>query len=430
MSSLASVCSWLKEITKSSNFSAREIPFSKSREWVFKNGSIAHKSSRFFEVIGLEWETTGNRIASQPFIDQQEIGTLGFLITKNSSDIEVLVQAKIEPGNVKTIQLAPTCQSTASNAARVHGGDEPPFIKAFTPGNKDIVYDKLQSEQGTIFFGKRNRNVLRVVNKSSIPHSPFHSWINTKDMFYFLQKNFLVNTDARSVLVSAPWNILVNRAPFSKSKTGFSKDLLISYNIVNEALLEKAKKCILYEKGMSRSATKIDISKINEWILCENGLISSSNKPFDIRQILVNTNCREVVCWDQPLVKSKGPGKIILLCGREKGVLRFLFKASREIGLYNKVELTPSIVIEPGSNKRNPILSKKGFVRAECFQSEEGGRFYHCINHYQIIDIGEVRKTKDEQYWLTVGEIRQLLNEEGWFTNEARSALSLLLQWV
>src|SRR3989339_962265 len=108
--------SWFANLIKKSDFRIEWIPLSKSSSWYFKNGKIVHKSGRFFEIIGL---------ANQPFIDQREIGTLGFLIRERKQKKEILVQAKIEPGNSNTIQLAPTCQATKSNSLRFHGGKEP-----------------------------------------------------------------------------------------------------------------------------------------------------------------------------------------------------------------------------------------------------------------------------------------------------------------
>jgi len=115
---------------------------------------------------------------------------------------------------------------------------------------------------------------------------------------------------------------------------------------------------------------------------------------------------------------------VLLACGRIDGVLHFLVRAQAEPGLHDKVELTPTVVVPPGETSNASIA---GTVVAECRQSEEGGRFYRDTNHYQIVDVGEAC---DADYWLTLGDVRQLLDEPGWLTNEARSALSLLLPWL
>lgn len=59
-----------------------------------------------------------------------------------------------------------------------------------------------------------------------------------------------------------------------------------------------------------------------------------------------------------------------------------------------------------------------------------GGRFYQDSNRYRIVDIGDACDVDRMACWLTLGDIRRLLDEPGWLTNEARSALSLLLPWL
>jgi oxidase EvaA len=143
-----------------------------------------------------------------------------------------------------------------------------------------------------------------------------------------------------------------------------------------------------------------------------------------VRQIRVSVRGREVPAWDQPILDSSGEGKVILACGRIDGVLHFLFRARPEPGLHNRVELTPTVVVEPGSHEDSHV---RGTVVAEVRQSEEGGRFYRDTNLYQIVDVGDAF---DAEHWLTLADVRQLLDEPGWLTNEARSALSLLLPWL
>ena len=114
------------------------------------------------------------------------------------------------------------------------------------------------------------------------------------------------------------------------------------------------------------------------------------------------------------------------------GVLHFLFRARAEAGLATKIELTPTVVVEPGNRTagNHRRTQWRGRIVAQCRQSEEGGRFYRDTNRYRIIDSGEASEPGDAGYWLTLGDVRQLLDEPGWLTNEARSALSLLLQWM
>lgn len=433
MSNHNSILEWMATVKQSAQLRVEPISLAQSTAWSLRDGVIRHVSHRFFTVMGAEWHTTNGLLKGQPFLEQPEIGTLGFLVRGQGEHQEVLVQAKVEPGNVGVVQLAPTCQATSSNAQQVHGGNKPPFVEAFAEPQAVKLYDVLQSEQGTRFYGKRNRNVC-LLSQELVDFSPAtHRWVSTLELFDLLQQDFLVNTDARSVLICSPWELLVGRQPFSRYQDGFGAELAVSF--LNDSLrkpLEVVKNEIQATRNQAVRPQRIDLGELPGWRLTSEG-VNSSQEIFQVRQVQVTVNGREVPSWDQPIIDSGQPGKIVLECARIDGVVHFLFQAVAEPGLYHQVELTPTVVIEPGMIA---TADSGGVVRSECWQSEEGGRFYQDKNLFRIVDTGKAlaQTTGDESgekfYWLTLKDIRSLLNEEGWFTNEARSVLSLLLAWM
>lgn len=400
---------WFKTLIKESDFHIEWIPLSKSRFWSFENGKIVHRSGRFFKIIGL---------ANQPFIDQNEIGTLGFLIREKKQKKEILVQAKIEPGNSHIVQLAPTCQATKSNSLMVHGGKEPPFSHLFNEEHPQIISSTMQSEQGSRFFKKKNRNILALgPQKLNIPKS--HRWITIDKLLSLLSKDYLVNTDARSVLVCSPWDKLVNRIPFSQPKTVFADELSKSYKQdIKTRQFKNLKKDLLSVQQKTNSLPIIPLDKLAGWKITDLGIEPLQKKPFRVRYIKVIAKTREVPEWDQPIIDSYGEGQVDLVCGRIDNVLHFYFHIIIEPGLYNHVELSPASVINPKAKVIKSVL-----------QSDEGGRFYQDVTRYRIVDIGEADLTLPG-YWLNLAQVQNLLLKNGWFTNEARSALSLLLYWL
>jgi len=423
----------LSGLADTASFSVQGIPLAGSEEWHLQAGHLVHRSGGFFKVIGLRWDSPDGSIQEQPFLDQREIGTLGFLLKRDDGVNSVLLQAKAEPGNVGLHQVAPTCQATYSNANRKHGGDYPPFVDYFTPDGGGVIYDLRQSEQGTRFYEKLNRNVLAQANGDFTP-PPSHRWYPVDDVLELLNTDYLVNTDARSVLVCSPWEVLLGRRPFSKYPDGFGAELMDSYRT---ASMHKGYGDLVDELRSMRDLTKspdvVELGDLDGWRIAEDGVepVSDAGGPYRVRQIKVHAQGREVPRWDQPIIDSVSEGKVVLVCGRINGVLHFLFRASREPGLVNKVELTPTVVVEPGASEESiPPDFMNGVVRAKCLQSEEGGRFYKDSNLYCIIDAGDACKAPHGHYWLTLLDIRRLLDGEGWLTNEARSALSLLLPFM
>jgi oxidase EvaA len=404
------------------------MPVGQSAEWSVQDGVIAHRSKGFFTVVGLRWTSPAGRQVEQPFLDQQEIGTLGFVMRIEEGRRQLLVQAKFEPGNVGLIQLAPTCQATRSNIQRLHGGNSPPFVEYF-PEESNALYDIQQSEQGTRFLRKRNRNVLVAASvESSIPVT--HRWMEVDFVLDLMARDFLVNTDARSVLVCSPWQQLVSRAPFSRYSDGFSSELLLSMRSpsVHRSLAE-VREQVQRLRSITEPPEIIGLDELSGWEWTPEGL-SAEDGFLRVRHIRVAVTGREVPAWDQPIIDSVSDGMVLLVCARIDGVLHFLFRLGTEAGLYSRVELTATEVVEPGDPYDDVRMRWSGTVVAQCRQSEEGGRFYRDTNTYRIVDIGAAGETEPDCCWLTLHDIRQLLDEPGWLTNEARSVLSLLLPWL
>ncbi|MFA6016677.1 MAG: NDP-hexose 2,3-dehydratase family protein [Patescibacteria group bacterium] len=422
---------WLKSLIKRSGFKIEWISLLKSSSWSLKKGKIVHKSGQFFKIIGVRFRDPQGILSDQPFIDQREIGTLGFLIREIKQEKEILVQAKIEPGNSHIIQLAPTCQATKSNSLRVHGGKEPPFSHLFTKEHPQVIGSTLQSEQGSRFFKKQNLNILALNNQElNIPES--HQWIPVDTILNLLSEDYLVNTDARSVLVCSPWKELVNRTPFSKFKTTFANELKQSYNQeIKTGQFEKMKKSLSSFQQSKNSVEIIPLNQLINWKISDFGIEPIQKKPFQIKYLKVDTKSREVFEWDQPIIESYGQGQVDLICGRISGELFFNFKIIVEPGLHNHAELSPTICVEPGENKSTKFFIDypRAKILKTVLQSDEGGRFYRDITKYRLIDIGEADLSLPG-YWLNLAQIQSLLLKNGWFTNEARSALSLILFWL
>jgi len=151
-----SLLQWLEAQRQVQTCAVKSISLDESREWQWVDGAIKHRTGRYFNVVGVEDETTGWQA---PLLEQREIGTLAFIRREREGEVEILVQAKLEPGDLGLSQLAPAVQATASNLDRVHGGASQPFAEFVTPQSPSDA-DTLQSEQGTRFLGKLNRNVI------------------------------------------------------------------------------------------------------------------------------------------------------------------------------------------------------------------------------------------------------------------------------
>jgi len=421
--------SWFSSLVERSSFHVERIPLSASREWSLANGAIRHISGGFFNVVGIDWTSPEGARLRQPLLEQREIGMLGVLVRDGERGTELLVQAKVEPGNVGVVQLAPTCQATHSNSSRRHGGDVPPFARLFGSGSLELLHRSLQSEQGTRFLDKRNENVL-ARSREPVPERDTHRWLPADAVLELMGSNYLVNSDLRSVLTCGAWEHLVGRQPFTRHADEFSTDLSVSYR--HEGLcadLSELKSALRKRRSEVASPSILALQALEGWHTSDEGVVAENGQPFAVRQIAVTAHGREVPRWDQPIIDSCGEGRVDLLCGRIEGVLHFLLRAQIEPGLIHRVELSPTVVIEPGESLASQPLDVPATaqLRAETWLSDEGGRFFQDCTRYRILDIGTAQPPSVDGYWLSLGQLRDLLREGGWLTNEARSVLALLL---
>ena len=421
---------WFSRVEQAADFQVEPLALSHSKHWQMVGGAIAHDSGRFFRIAGTVWRDAEGAPTYRPMVEQREIGTLGFILRDRPSRApELLAHAKIEPGNVNAVQLAPTCQATASNIACLHGGDVPPYSGMFGADAAEMVHQSLQSEQGSRFLGKLNRNVLVRFN-GDVALTPAHRFVAVDEVLELVAADYVMNTDARSVLVTSPWRTLVRRPPFERYDVQFARELAESFRLpIKPEQTMTLGRTLSLVRANTPQPTAVPLDALEGWRVDAEGVVPEGGVPYRIRHIKVRARGREVAEWDQPIVESAGTGLVELHCGRLNGVLHFLFRLQVEPGLVSRAELGPTVCVEPGSVAMNHPLPPSAHVIIETWQSDEGGRFFQDKSLYRIVDRGQAHSAA-EGYWLNVAQVHDLLMQGGWFTNEARSVLSLLLTWM
>jgi len=431
------------------NLQVEPLPVGDDGAWSLVDGCLRHRTGRFFEIGAVAFTNHHGQRIEQPMILQPEIGTLGFLIHRSELQTRVLVNAKVEPGNVGECQLAPSCQATLSNQQRAHGGAPTPCYSPFAnPAPNSVLADTLQSEQGTRFWKKRNRNVIVELDDQQMAALPVpwtHTWVTLDELLQALLSDFSINTDARSVLVCSDWSRLIGRVPFGVN-TGdapLTKACRESFHFAEDVGQEVQGALDLLKHARSsepHSVQKVSLDDVTGWHRVDNGYRSDNRDFFDITHYGVEVRGREVPVWQQPFVESRSPGFIILCCAVVNRIPRFLFRVTKEIGLGSGAELTPGLCIEPGGSIERisiadhsidylqDIIKNSGMIWLESKQSEEGGRFFLDVNHYQIVYLDkDVPALSDDFIWLSLQAVQQLVVRREIFTNEARSVLSYLL---
>jgi oxidase EvaA len=447
MSALAGVQAWRAAQRERAAFACTPRPLGELAAWTVGEDAIRHASGGFFQVVAVRCRSSLAALdgLAQPFILQPEIGILGFLATPGARGPLLLVQAKTEPGNAGAVQLAPSFQCTPSNYTARHGGTPAPFLALFAeapPPGAVRRSDAVNSEQGTRFLGKFNRNMVVELPQEAAPRPGEGAWrwIEAAELLPLLGQDNLVNTDARSVLVGTPWAWLCGGAPFARRREdgGFGAALHAAH-ARGEAGAEHPLGAVLAWLAAHRRAVEVRhdrlaLAALPGWALGREAWAPLAPGGFAVRGYAVQARDREVAQWQQPLVDSDGIGQVVLLCQRRRGVLHVLLHACAEAGLANVVEFGATLQVAPGAAPSGAEaaladLATGAAVRLRCRQSEEGGRFHCDENDYVVaeIDEGAAVEAGAGRIWVGIAQLEALCARPGLTTNELRSTAALLL---
>lgn len=388
--STAELLEWVKERNEDIQVDIRKTDFGTDTVWKYieNEGIIANPQRSFFTISGLESDKI-----QQPILIQNEIGYLGILCKKIDGILHLLMQAKIEPGNVNKVQISPTIQATKSNFTQKHGGKRPAYLEYFLEANKhEIVVDQIHSEQSSRFIGKRNRNIIIVVDEDvEVEVLPNYRWMTLGQIKQLMKYDNLVNMDTRTVISCIPFHLALPEAalPFFQDIALYNSTYLGDginhlpeiYHQINNYRMFNDKKLQL-----------IPLHSMSDWEWQDGEFVCKNGYHFKIVFCDISIEGREVKHWAQPLFEAVGMAIFGLICCEVDGILRFIVKCKKEIGNFDGPELGPTLQLEADEQPTDEIerffmscYKQKCGVTHDVILSEEGGRFYHEQNRNIIL---------------------------------------------
>jgi dTDP-4-dehydro-6-deoxy-alpha-D-glucopyranose 2,3-dehydratase len=450
---------WLSARRAATRVNVRPIPFAELDQWAFDadGSALRHASGRFFSIEGIRVRTTFGDTPEwdQPILNQPEVGLLGILAREIDGVLHLLMQAKIEPGNVGAVQLSPTLQATKSNFTQVHGGRKPLFLEHFlNPDPRRVLLDQLQSEQGARFLRKRNRNIIVQVAddvaEKDLTHDNFR-WLTLGQISTLLRHDNVVNMDTRTVVSGIPYGT-------------FSSDVIDFYSLLQH-IPETALKVGLLrsvldgERGLHRtddiiswmtrlkahydlSVESIPLTEVRGWQRSATELRHTSGRFFEVIAASVEIEGREVQRWTQPLLKPASEGLCAFVMKEIDGLLHVLVQAKVEPGNLDILEMAPTVQTITGNYRDTGPYSRPQFldyvldslanhrhrVRYEVLQSEEGGRFWLEQNRNVLIESGEELpiEVPENYMWMTLNQLKTFIRFNNYLNIQARSLLSTI----
>jgi len=446
----AQVLDWIYDRRRAISTQVTQIPLELLRNWSRDKvtGDIRHASGRFFAIEGVRVHTDWGRVPrwEQPIINQAEIGFLGFLARKFEGVLHVLVQAKIEPGNINVVQLSPTLQATKSNYSRVHQGKQPRYLEFFNGEKKvALLLDQLQSEQGARFLRKRNRNIIvEVAESEEVEPHPDFAWLSVGQLKGFMRHDNLVNMDTRTVLSGISYGSYSTETlegVFALAPRGPAQRLMLGSALGGGQAVHDFRSIISWITGLKSryelTVERIALNQVAQWHEIDGEIRREDGKYFSVIGVNVKIENREVVSWDQPMVKPAQEGMIAFLVKEIGGVYHFLVQAKLEAGNFDIIELAPTVQCltgnyRTGSNEysvkyiNETLTARPEQILFSSMQSEEGGRFFHEQNRNMIVDVGnDFPLEVDENYcWMSLNQILRLIEFNNYMNIAARSLIS------
>lgn len=418
------VARWFAARAAAHRFEVERIPFSAMDAWSFQpgTGNLVHRSGRFFSVEGLHAMVDEGpfREWHQPIIVQPEIGILGILAKEFDGVLHFLMQAKAEPGNPNVLQLSPTVQATRSNYTRVHRGTSVRYLEHFTrTGDGRVLADVLQSEHGSWFFRKSNRNVIMQTGED-VPPDDDYCWLTLGQIGELLRRDNLVNMDSRTVLACLPG--------VHPGRYAMHSDTDVLSWFTHERSRHQVR------------AHRIPLAGVRNWIRDGSAIRHALDRYFRVIAVSVRASNREVTGWTQPMIEPVGVGIAAFVVRRFHGVPHLLAHARVEGGFLDTVELGPTVQYTPEFYDHLPATARPPFldlvlharpaqIRYAATHAEEGGRFWHAQSRYLIVEASgtEAPPVPPPSYrWVTPGQLNSLVRHGHYLNVQARTLLALL----
>ena len=437
------ILEWIDEKNKATTVHVEKKKYDYTGEnWHYDaaTGDIRNKTGSFFQIKGLQKVKEGKLLIEQPIIIQNEIGYLGIIGKEINGVLYFLMQAKIEPGNVNKIQISPTIQATKSNFMQAHGGKVPAYLEYFSnKKNYEIVVDQIQSEQSSRFLGKRNRNIIIIVD-DDIEVLESHKWMTLGQIKQLMKHDNLVNMDTRTVISCIPFSLRdISYKELRHIRDMFSEEEFFNSMFFGNsgAEINKIYQYMNEIKMLDKSEIKlVDLYSLHDWKYDENGEFCTPGGDFRVVYCGIEIEGREVRKWEQPLIEAEGQSTFGLIYCVDNGIIKYLIQTKSEVGCFDKIEIGPSVQLGPHERNANSIdrffikkLSLNEGVEFEGLFSEEGGRFYQEQNKNVIMKISrdELPDPLPEGYfWADYQTLNILIQFNNCLNIQLRNLLSIL----
>jgi oxidase EvaA len=203
-SSIEEVVAWLDCQRAHYQLSTRTIPLNDVDEWHKGEMDIAHSGGDYFSIIACEVEAASREVGSwsQPLVRACASGLSALIVKDIDGILHALVQAKVEPGLMNTVEIAPSVQCTTGDYRRGPKESRAPFLDyVLNAKQSQTRFDSHLSEEGGRFFREANRNMILEADSSfpeALPRN--YLWATLRQLKQLVEGSNMLNVECRCLL--------------------------------------------------------------------------------------------------------------------------------------------------------------------------------------------------------------------------------------
>ena len=182
------------------------IPLKFVKNWIKTENQIYHENEKYFSVIAIAVQADNREVTqwTQPLIKPQKAGLIAYITKSINGTLHFLIQAKVEPGNFDTIEMAPTVQCITDSYEQDQPEERPAFLDYILKVSPNKIRSStMQSEEGGRFYRESNRClIIEVDDDFSLEVPQNFMWLTLGQIKEFVKYNNYVNIEGRCLLSS------------------------------------------------------------------------------------------------------------------------------------------------------------------------------------------------------------------------------------
>jgi oxidase EvaA len=200
---MGEILSWITDLRTRTEITTTIVPLDAVQGWHREPACIRHESGLFFDVVGVEVSAGGREVANwtQPMLAPHGTGIVAFLVREIGGVLHALVRARVEPGFVDVIELAPTVQCTPENYACLPRAARPPYLdEVLRAGPERTRFSSVLSEEGGRFHHARNSYRIVETDLDPLGVPAEYRWLTVRQLSELLRHSHYVNIQARTMI--------------------------------------------------------------------------------------------------------------------------------------------------------------------------------------------------------------------------------------